>query len=140
MTDIGKAIRTRLAADAAVAADVGTRIFPRAMPQDATLPAIVYQLVSSTSDDAIGGAAGMATALLQVDVYADTHLAANNTGEDIRAALHGFTGTIGSETIRGLQLQNKMELYQVPNDGGDDGVYRVTLDWSITHTESVPTF
>ena len=140
MSDIGKAIRTRLAADAAVAADVGTRIFPRAMPQDATLPAIVYQLISSNSDDALDGAAGIATALVQVDVYADTHLAANNTAEDVRASLHGFTGTMGDETVSALQLANKIEGYQVPNDGGDDGVYRVTLDWSITHTESIPAF
>ena len=140
MSDIGKAIRTRLAADTDVAADVGTRIFPRAMPQDATLPAIVYQLISSISDDAIGAAAGIVTALVQVDVYADTHLAANNLAEDVRDSLHGFAGTMGNETVRGLQLDNKFEGYLVPDDGGDDGTYRVTMDWSITHTESVPTF
>tara|TARA_B100000809_G_scaffold154054_1_gene151418 strand:- start:1083 stop:1505 length:423 start_codon:yes stop_codon:yes gene_type:complete len=140
MTDIGKGLRTYLLTDTAIAADVGTRIFPRAMPQDATLPAIVFQLISSISVDQVDSAAGIANALVQVDIYGETHLAANNLAEDVRNAVHGYSGSMGSETVQSVGIANKIEGYLVPDDGGDDGTYRVTLDLDIVHTEAVPTF
>lgn len=47
MTTVAELVYTQLAADAGVSALVGTRIYPRRLPQSPTVPAITYQRISS---------------------------------------------------------------------------------------------
>ena len=139
MSDIGRDIRTYLQTKTAVTNLVGTRIFPRMMPQGETLPAVVFSLIGSTSEPRLLGASGGVRALVQLDCYAETHIACNALGEQIRLALHGYSGTAGNSTIEAM-LEAKRELFDAPTDASDVPAYRVSLDFEIWHNETIPTF
>lgn len=140
MADIGRGVRTYLAAQAAVSSLVGTRIYPDALPQDATRPALVFTVISSVGEHHLTAAAGIARAIVQIDCYADTRLAANALSEAVRGEMQGYRGAMGSEYVQCCHLQNRIYDYDTPEHGSDQGLYRVIMEWLIWHTESVPTF
>ena len=140
MSDIGKDIRTYLQTVSDVTDIIGTRMFPRMLPQGEALPAIIFNVIGSRSVAHMGGAAGSARAMLQLDCYAETHLTANNLGETVRQALHGYIGTAGGRPVGSSLLENKREMYETPTDGSDLPAYRVMMEWEIWHEETVPSF
>lgn len=140
MSDIGKDIRTYLQTQSDVTAIIGTRMFPRVLPQGESLPAIVFSLVTSTSEHKITGASSGVRAIVQLDCYAETHIAANDLSEKVRLALHGYSGTAGSSTIGSSLLENKREMFDAPTDGSDVPAYRVMMEWEIWHNETIPSF
>ena len=139
MADIGKAIRLRLLNDGDVTDNVGTRIYPRVVPQGVANPCVRYQTISSFRDGALDGGTGMVTATVQVDVFADTHLAAELVSEKIRESLQGFRGTASGVEVLGCTLTNSREMYTKPVDASDDGDYRVVMDFEVVHQEPIPT-
>lgn len=140
MADIGRGVRTYLAAQTPVSDLVSTRIYPDALPQDATLPCIVYTVISDTSEHHLTAAAGIGFALVQVDCFAATRLSATAVSEAVRGEMDGYRGAMGSETVRVCHLTNRFFEYGVPEAGDDVGLYRSMLEFRIGHTESIPTF
>lgn len=63
------AVRTILAADPAVAALVGTRIFQLIIPQGSALPALRLQLVDEPADNHLRGANAAKRARVQIDCF-----------------------------------------------------------------------
>lgn len=93
------AVRSRLLGTAAVSALLGTRIYaPDDLPQAPTLPALVYQRISDTSDLANDGTTGPRHPRIQLDAYARTQLDVEAVQEAVLDALHGqgWTLTDGS--------------------------------------------
>ena len=139
MSDISKDVRTYLLTVSAVTDIVGSRIFPRMMPQGESLPAVVFSLIGSTSEPRLLGASGGVRALVQIDCYAETHIVCNNLAEKIRLSLHGYSGTAGSSTVEAM-LDAKREMFDAPTDASDVPAYRVSLDFEIWHNEAIPSF
>lgn len=75
----------------AVAALVGTRIFPGIAPQDTEAPYVVWQLVTSTPDVTHGEASASGLHLVQFSGVAATYLAARDLAEAIVAAIDSVT-------------------------------------------------
>lgn len=133
-----------------VSASTGNeRIYITRLPQDgttnATLPAITVQAVSHTHEAHMTAAAGLAKAVLQVDCWAATYLGARALSEAVRAELDGYRYTStsskwGTNNIRRVLLANENPLYEGTDDGSDAGAYRVSQDYDVWHTETVPTF
>lgn len=65
-------VRTLLVSDPAVAALVGTRVYPLELPQSCQLPAIVCTVVSDVSEESFTGkvATTLKASRVQVDCYA----------------------------------------------------------------------
>lgn len=65
------------------------RVYPLVMPQDATRPNVVYQVIAATRQNTIAdaGGTGVERVLFQITAWADTHLAAENVMEQVRLAL-----------------------------------------------------
>ena len=76
MSDIGSGARAALVADGTVNGLVAGRIYPEAMDQAATMPAIDYSEISSTAFNQLAGRSGLALSRLQFRCYAATRLAA----------------------------------------------------------------
>lgn len=72
----------------------GGRIYPMLAPQGATLPHIVYQLVSGGHRHTLAGGAGHAAPRFQLTCWADTYTAAAELGELVRNRVQGYSGTI----------------------------------------------
>ena len=140
MSDIGVGVRTYLLTKSAITDLVNTRIYPAVLPQAATLPAVVYTLITSTPNDCLAGSSGSVDSNIQLDVYTNNHLTSNDIGEQIRLVMQGYSGTMGDETIGGVRLLNRFEMYEKPVDGSDLGRHRVLLTFEITHTQQIPTY
>lgn len=89
-----------------VYATTASRIYPRVLPQNPTLPAIVLNLISDRPHDDISGNAGLFTAEIQVDIFAETPASAIALSEKVRLLLQAYSGTKLSIVIRGIYLEN----------------------------------
>ncbi len=83
------ALYEELTRNAGVAALVGTRIYPRMIPQDAALPAIAYMLISNSPDYTQSGHSGLWPSRYQIICTAATHDGAHALAEAVRQALDG---------------------------------------------------
>jgi len=96
---LSTAIYTILAANGSLAAVVSTRIYPAAVPPDATLPLVVYEIEDIQPVIAIGDIDSWDEAELMVTVYSTYHSNTETYAGYVRTALDGYTGTVSTEKI-----------------------------------------
>ena len=99
---------TFLLADAGISALVGTRIYPGGqLPQNPTLPAITYKLISGNWIQTATGAAGLAGPRMQIDCWAETYAGADALFELVRLRING-KGDGGN--IQGMFLEGNRDV------------------------------
>lgn len=78
---------------------VGNRVYPLVMPQNATLPAIVYTRIANNASNVLEGGSTIDQIRVQVDTYATTFFAARLLAAQVRSALEGasFKATLQTE-------------------------------------------
>lgn len=107
------AVRTRLVADSAVAALVGTRIYPDELPQSPTFPALVYFRASATPEGITQDKrVGPERPRIQIDAWAESRAETDAVYLAVKAALHGHVW----ETTDGDQVQ--LVAHESDNDFG----------------------
>lgn len=136
MTTIEEALFAHLTANAGVTALVSTRVYPVQMPQNPTLPAIVYNRISGERVQHMQGSSGLASPRIQFDCFAKTYAVAKAVAEALRLAIEGFSGTMGG--VNGPDVNSC--LLQSDSDGYEDDleVYWVSVDYIVWHTEPKP--
>lgn len=111
---VEEAVRTRIAACAAVVALVGSRIYMDKLPQSPTYPCVRVQLISDPAGQHLRGPDRMGRARVQVDCYAseasgvDPYARATAVSEAVEgdglgdgaSGLSGWIGSIGSPAFR----------------------------------------
>lgn len=93
------ALRTYLLAQPAIAASLGTRIYPRRFPAEPVLPAVVMHRIEETRDRVMSAAHALITTDLRIDIYATTDYQARTIAGQIDTALDGYAGAMGSLTV-----------------------------------------
>jgi hypothetical protein len=79
---------------------VGTRVYPERLPQDVTLPALVYQLIRSEGPTyAHEGDVGLDRIRVQFDCWADTYDGAMALFSELRSLISGFRGAWGDVEV-----------------------------------------
>lgn len=138
MADIGLAMRHRLTTTSAVAAILGTRVYPDKLPQGATLPAAVYYGISGIDEPQLSGLLGRAEQRIQIDAYATTRTAANALALAIRNALtgswgRGTWGPTGATVAVSGCVPEGGERYDTQGlgDGSDEDQYITSRDYLI---------
>lgn len=86
---IETAIRSVLQAQPAIAAIVGSNIYPVLLPEDSQLPALTFQIVGSTSYQGLT-THGMQRLRVQIDCWAKTYLSAVTLRDAISTSLDGY--------------------------------------------------
>ena len=126
-----------LKAHAGLAALVGVRIKPDFLPQKSDLPCLTYQRISTprviTHDTT--GSAGTAYPRIQFDAYAITRKGAKAIVDQLRAALQGYTGSMGTSpntvTVQAAIVDDE-EITREP----ETGFFRGRSDYLIWHQEA----
>lgn len=131
-------VYTLLAADAGVAALVGTRIYPGALPQGTALPALVYQHIDTVDLEPITAAAGglIARGRVQVNALVDADRAGVSgyaqlkaLGEAVRLALSFRSGLLA-----GVQVVSVLRDLAGSDQRDDDlGLLYQSSDYVVTH-------
>ncbi len=111
------------------------RIYPLKLPQNPTLPAIVFTKISEQHVECMTGSAGLAMARIQFDCWAENKDQAEDLSEALRQALQGYKGSMGSVTVQGVHFMNEMDDFE---QGIDD--FRIIVDFEIGYSVSRPTF
>lgn len=101
-------VHDALANDTAVAALVGTRIYPRILPQHPTYPAISYQRISGTPQQ---GSTTLRTPRYQIDCWATTDVGAEALAVAVTALFEEYTNVTGSPAIKMAEVVNNLDDY-----------------------------
>ena len=137
-------LETYLAADTAVAALVGTRIYAiDDVPQDRVAgarPYITHQRISSPKLVTMDGADGLANPRIQLNCVADTYLGAMTLADKVRLALDGYSGAMGSQTVQAAFVDDARALGEELPTGKEQGIYAVAVDVEIWWNETAPSF
>lgn len=123
--------RSLLADDAAISALVGSRIYWNAIPQSATDPCVVMYVISRDADAHHGGASGLDSWLVQMDIRSaggsqpyDTAVAVRNAVVTKLHAKRHLQGGLKMVT----QLQNERHTSEKPQT---TLYHRISLDFSV---------
>lgn len=137
---IEEGLYSYLSGKAAISALVSTRVYPMLVPQGATYPAISYQKISGNHVRALSGStAGLANPRIQINCWARTYSAAKSLAEQVRLAMDGYAGSMGSESVNACFLMDERDQFE-PSPGNEaDRLYCTQLDFEVWHGETVPT-
>jgi len=132
-----QAISTVLLSDPAVAAVVGTRIYPVIGPATAELPFATWRRSGVQRQHTLNGPMGMPTVLLSIELFALTYEAVRDIADRVRRALDGYGGSPADcVLVNNVSLDNEVDGY-VQLAGGDmPPVYSVSQTYSIMWSES----
>ncbi len=133
---IEEAITAHIKANAGLTALIAGRVYPTHMPQNPTLPAMVYNRISGERVQNMQGSSGLASPRFQFDCFARTYAEAKGVGEALRLAIEGFSGTMGG--VSGVDVNSC--LLQSDQDGYEDDLqlFWVTADYIVWHVEPKP--
>lgn len=129
-------LATVLVSDPAVAAVVGTRVYPVIAPAAADLPFITWRRSGVQRSHTLSGPMGMPTVVLSLDLYAVTYEAVRELADRVRLALDGYGGSpADSLVVSNVSLDNESDGF-IQLAGGDlPPVYSVTQTYSIMWQE-----
>ena len=135
---IQEAIYTRLQAVAGLTALVGTRVYPRLMPQNPTYPAITYLLIASPRERAMGSDPGIVHSRWQFDVWDNDRDVVRDVTEQLRKALERYRGTFTDQQSQTQQwFDTFIDNVQEPGPElvDDKPVFRCIVDAIIHYSE-----
>lgn len=132
MPNMDQALVNRLENFSGLSALISKRVYPIVLKQGATIPAVVYQRISTTASQAHREAAALPMVRYQITSFGSTLLSAKAVAAQVRLALDGQMGTWGtgaSETVI------EASIWKDESDAieGDVGLYYVQQDYLIQH-------
>lgn len=137
MADIGYSVRSYLLSKSAITDLIGSRMYPDAMKKSATMPAVIYYVISSTHDHKMSDVAGMIHSRIEFDCYGMTRLEANEVADAIKSCgITGYRGTTQGNFINGVEIDSGDQyLNEAPTDGNQEHRYVTTFDLLVHYTE-----
>ena len=121
MSSIEQALVAEILAESTITAIIADRIYPLLIPQDVTLPAIAYQVISGPVSYHHDGPDRYTIKRIQLTCQAQTYAAVKALVDAIKAHLSGYVGNLGSlSNVRGLFFDSEIDgrglLYAPPED------------------------
>jgi hypothetical protein len=132
---IEEALFAHLTSDSDVSALVGTRVYPLVAPQDAELPLLVYQRISTPRVRSQSGPSGLAHPRFQITARATSVSQLRDLANKVRIALDGFKGVMGGASgvnVGAIFQDNERDGY-----GETTMEYSVQMDFIIWHREAI---
>jgi hypothetical protein len=128
---IEEAVYGRLAADAAVLALCGGRVYPGQAPQGSALPVVVYGQADQVRLQTLAGVVNLNRYSMRLDVWAEDYAGAKALYHAVRDSLVGFSGTLGSVDVRGVFEESGDDDSEAPVHAEETGLYRAGLGLAI---------
>jgi hypothetical protein len=106
LKDIRVGLRGFVLANGAVAALVGTRMYPGKLPQGVTGASLVYNEISGQGDHHNEGASGLVSVRMQIGAWAPTADAAHALFLAVKEAIDGYRGPMGNVDVQGVFIDS----------------------------------
>lgn len=133
MTVLEEGIYSYLTTYAGLVSLIGTRVYAFRIPQEATLPCMTYQRISTPrrlTHDTSGAGNDLSYPRFQFDCWATTYASAKAIADQLHAALNGRKGTTGGVMVRGALIADERPSYEP-----EANLYRVSCDYIIWHND-----
>lgn len=127
---IEDALYTRLTISTILAIATGG-VYSTRLPQGCALPAVSFHRVSTERDLHMTGAVKNAVSHFQISCWADNPKTTKSLAAAVRAALHAYSGTVGTEVINYARIENEIEL-----PGLEDREFHTAVYCLINHKET----
>lgn len=121
----------------AVESSSGCQAYPLIAPEAAALPYVIYGRTSTDRSTNMSNVNIVfdPSAQFQVEIYAATYFAAKTLADQVRKAMHNFTGTAYGVTIRSSLLVEERDGEPVFFDGQDKPTFSVEQTYQIRWEE-----
>jgi hypothetical protein len=130
MASVGDALRTKILSYSAVSTLIGSRMYPSALLQGATLPAVVYTKLSTGTNHTVSDLTGLVHPTFQFDCYAATKTEANAVSKAIRrSGICAYQGTTDGVYFCGVENPSgEYDGDESPTDGNQEHRYITSFD------------
>lgn len=141
MAEVGSALRTKLLTYSSVSDLVGTRIYPDALLQGCTLPAVVYTKISTEREHELSDVTRLSHTRIQFDCYSNKtggRIAANGVAAAIqKSGICAYRGTTDGIAFQSIQIDSG-DSYgsEPPSDGNQEHRYITSFDLRVSYLES----
>lgn len=130
---IEKAIYSRLSSDTSITNVTSTRIYNGVLSQEVAIPAVVfYRISTSRNEVAHSGPVGIATAIIQINIYADTIPKLRGLTESVRKRLHCYKGTAGGVAVMLSRCIQERDAYV-----NTQSIYQTIMEFRISFREAI---
>ena len=136
MDNVEHALRNLIRSTTAVTDIVATRVFPAYVPKGQSLPAVVYELLTSDPIDSNDGHGGLTYSRFSVECMSNSYSEVKDLAEKVRLAVTGYSGTEASVVISSLRHMSSSDDFSPPADAGERGTHSVVLDFRIGYTSA----
>ena len=130
---LGQGLFDHLTADPAVTALIDARFTPFPALQGGATPYVVHRLVDTVRARTrpLDGPNATVRSRVQIEIYADTLLAAQAVAKAIREALDGYRGKLGTVVAGSIMVEDDRDLY----DPAAPELRGISFDAIIWHEE-----
>lgn len=130
MADIEAVLYAKLIADSGLSALIGTRVYPNVIPQNATLPAIAYQRISTRQTVSHSGPSNLYRPRFQFTAVSTTYANVKAVAGALRDALNGLTDEATTPPLGVALMDNETDGFTDASD-----LYSVRQDYFIWFKE-----
>lgn len=117
-----------------VSALVVDRVYPSFVgSMAAPLPYACFDISSTQAEQHLAGVQDLAQASVSIQCWADDAPGADALALQVRLALDGYRGTMGSTDIRRIFYDSESDSIEIPDDGGSLPTYLRTISFRIWH-------
>lgn len=135
---ITKAMRNKLLSYAGVSSLIGGRLYPSAMPQGCTMPAVVFTKLSTTREHSIAECTKLAHTTYQFDCFALTKDEADAISKAIQdSGICSYQGTTLGVYFCGTEVAGgESDGDESPTDGNQEHRYITSFDLQVHYQEA----
>lgn len=136
MPTLEQGLISYLKAYAGLSAIIGTRVFGFRIPQKSSLPCLTVQRISTPREQThdTSGASDLAHPRFQFDAWATTNESSKDITDQLRTALNGKTGSIGTAPYA-VVIQGALVDDETPEIDPETEYYRTRSDYIIWYVE-----
>lgn len=139
MSTLHDALFAYLSSCAALQLQVGTQIYPSQAPTTVQAPYLIYNQISTLDHRSMGGTGNLEQAVIQFDAYAGSKVQANAIERALFDVLQDFRGLMLPDLfVDDAARSSRYDGLNFPDDGSDDGTFRVTVEYTIKYRRAVP--
>ena len=114
-------------------------LYPMFIPQGVGFPAATYQRIDTPQIASLGGPSGTEHPRIQYTIWADTIVEARSIAKLIKSRLNGVSGTIGSNRVQIIWVEDDADMPNISPDAEVRRMYGRRLDVIVWHcVEELP--
>src|SRR5688572_8009285 len=112
MTTMPEDLRTLTIGTTTVSGLIGGRCYYNRTPAKWDLPHVWFRVTSDDEELTMDGVGGMHEADIDLECAGVTEASAQAVSDAVKARLHGYKGTMGSASAKGIFISNKDDDYE----------------------------